>query len=71
MLGESLSVKGSQLAYLVPAALLKTGSKVSASNPMNYDDYIVSEPDEKDDDQQLTGMKQYPHGVEKVFRKSA
>lgn len=53
MLGESLSVKGSQLAYLVPAALLKTGSKVSASNPMNYDDYIVSDLMKKDDDQQV------------------
>ena len=49
MLGESLSVKGSQLAYLVPAALLK----VSASNPMNYDDYIVSDLMKKDDDQQV------------------
>ena len=53
MLGESLSVKGSQLAYLVPAALLKTGSKVSASNPMNYDDYRASDLMKKDDDQQV------------------
>lgn len=53
MLGESLSVKGSQLAYLVPAALLKTGSKVSASNPMNYKDYIESDLMKKDDDQQV------------------
>lgn len=53
MLGESLSVKGSQLAYLVPAALLKTGSEVSASNPMNYDDYRESDLMKKDDDQQV------------------
>lgn len=53
MLGESLSVKGSQLAYLVPAALLKTGSKVSASNPMNYDDYRASDLMKKADDQQV------------------
>ena len=53
MLGESLSVKGSQLAYLVPAALLKTGSEVSASNPMNYKDYIKSDLMKKDDDQQV------------------
>ena len=53
MLGESLSVKGSQLAYLVPAALLKTGSEVSASNPMNYKDYIESDLMKKDDDQQV------------------
>lgn len=53
MLGESLSVKGSQLAYLVPAALLKTGSEVSASNPMNYDDYCESDLMKKDDDQQV------------------
>ena len=53
MLGESLSVKGSQLAYLVPAALLKTGSKVSASNPMNYDDYCESDLMKKADDQQV------------------
>ena len=53
MLGESLSVKGSQLAYLVPAALLKTGSEVSASNPMNYKDYIESDLRKKDDDQQV------------------
>lgn len=53
MLGESLSVKGSQLAYLVPAALLKTGSAVSASNPMNYKDYIKSDLMKKDDDQQV------------------
>ena len=53
MLGESLSVKGSQLAYLVPAALLKTGSKVSASNPMNYDDYRESDLMKKADDQQV------------------
>ena len=53
MLGESLSVKGSQLAYLVPAALLKTGSKVSASNPMNYKDYIESDLMKKADDQQV------------------
>ena len=53
MLGESLSVKGSQLAYLVPAALLKTGSEVSASNPMNYDDYRASDLMKKDDDQQV------------------
>ena len=53
MLGESLSVKGSQLAYLVPAALLKTGSEVSASNPMNYDDYLASDLVKKDDDQQV------------------
>ena len=43
LLGESLSVKGSQLAYLVPASLLKTGDKVTASNPMNYDDYLESD----------------------------
>lgn len=53
MLGESLSVKGSQLAYLVPAALLKTGSAVSASNPMNYDDYRASDLVKKDTDQQV------------------
>ena len=53
MLGESLSVKGSQLAYLVPAALLKTGSEVSASNPMNYDDYLASDLVKKDADQQV------------------
>ena len=53
MLGESLSVKGLQLAYLVPAALLKTGSEVSASNPMNYDDYLASDLVKKDDDQQV------------------
>ena len=53
MLGESLSVKGSQLAYLVPAALLKTGSEVSASNPMNYDDYRASDLVKKDTDQQV------------------
>lgn len=53
MLGESLSVKGSQLAYLVPAALLKTGSAVSASNPMNYDDYRASDLVKKDADQQV------------------
>lgn len=53
MLGESLSVKGSQLAYLVPAVLLKTGSEVSASNPMNYDDYLASDLVNKDDDQQV------------------
>ena len=53
MLGESLSVKGSQLAYLVPAALLKTGSKVSAANPMNYDDYRESDLMKKADDQQV------------------
>ena len=43
LLGESLSVKGSQLAYLVPAVLLNTGDKVTASNPMNYDDYLASD----------------------------
>ncbi len=53
MLGESLSVKGSQLAYLVPAVLLKTGSAVSASNPMNYDDYRASDLVKKDTDQQV------------------
>lgn len=53
MLGESLSVKGSQLAYLVPAALLKTGSAVSASNPMNYDAYHASDLVKKDADQQV------------------
>ena len=53
MLGESLSVKGSQLAYLVPAALLKTGSEVSASNPMNYDDYLTSDLRKNDADQQV------------------
>lgn len=53
MLGESLSVKGSQLAYLVPAALLKTGSAVSASNPMNYDAYLASDLVKKDADQQV------------------
>ena len=53
MLGESLSVKGSQLAYLVPAALLKTGSEVSASNPMNYDAYRASDLVKKDADQQV------------------
>ena len=53
MLGESLSVKGSQLAYLVPAALLKTGSAVSASNPMNYDAYRASDLVKKDADQQV------------------
>lgn len=43
MLGESLSVKGSQLAYLVPIALLKTGDQVTAANPMNADDYLKSD----------------------------
>lgn len=53
MLGESLSVKGSQLAYLVPAALLKTGSEVSASNPMNYDAYHKSDLVKHNADQQV------------------
>lgn len=53
MLGESLSVKGSQLAYLVPAALLKTGNEVSASNPMNYEDYRTSDLIKNDVDQQV------------------
>ena len=59
MLGESVTVKGSQLAYLVPASLLKTGSKVTPSNPMNYADYLNSDLPELADDE----MAEWETGV--------
>lgn len=43
MTGESLTVKGTQLAYLLPAELLNLqNSTVAASNPMSYTDYLNS-----------------------------
>lgn len=37
MMGESLTVKGTQLAYLAPSELLYDGKQ---SNPMTYDEYL-------------------------------
>ena len=43
MTGESLTVKGTQLAYLLPAELLNLqNSSVAAVNPMTYTDYLNS-----------------------------
>ena len=39
MTGDSISVKGAQLAYLLPYKLLKTEGNISAGNPMTMDDY--------------------------------
>lgn len=37
MMGESLTVKGTQLAYLAPSSLLYDGKQ---NNPMTYDEYL-------------------------------
>lgn len=43
MTGESLTVKGTQLAYLLPAELLNIqNASVTAANPMTYTDYLNS-----------------------------
>lgn len=40
--GESLTVKGSQLAYLFPVELFKLGDKPLSGNPVSYDEYNAS-----------------------------
>ena len=47
--GESLTVKGTQLAYLVPDSLLQKGSD-SYHNPMTYDKYMEAAGIESTDD---------------------
>lgn len=44
MTGESLTVKGTQIAYLLPAELLPAGEGYSKAlhNPMSYDEYAAS-----------------------------
>ena len=44
MTGESLTVKGTQLAYLVPAELIADGNQ---TNPMSYDQYMTLTADNK------------------------
>ncbi len=48
MTGDSITVKGTQLAYLVPSALLKTAG-VTAGNPMSYQEYQNSGLSGKDE----------------------
>lgn len=44
MTGESLTVKGTQLAYLVPAELIGDGTQ---TNPMTYDQYVTLTANDK------------------------
>ena len=56
MTGESITVKGAQVAYLLPAKLLKaqdsgsTDSDTELHNPMDYDEYITKLADEQNGD---------------------
>ncbi|MCI5529904.1 MAG: hypothetical protein MR406_07205, partial [Blautia sp.] len=56
MTGESITVKGAQVAYLLPAKLLKaqdsgsTDSDTELHNPMDYDEYITNLADEQNGD---------------------
>lgn len=47
MTGDSISVKGGQLAYLLPYKLLKSDDDKVLSNPMTYTDYQNSGFDQK------------------------
>ena len=42
MTGESLTVKGTQLAYLFPVELFELGDKTLSGNPVSYDEYEKS-----------------------------
>lgn len=42
MTGESLTVKGTQLAYLFPVELFDLGSGTLSGNPVSYDEYVTS-----------------------------
>lgn len=44
MTGESLTVKGTQLAYLIPAELIGDGTQ---TNPMTYDQYVTLTANDK------------------------
>lgn len=39
--GDSISVKGSQLAYLLPSQLIRTTDGTKVTNPMDYDTYLT------------------------------
>ena len=43
MTGESLTVKGTQLAYLFPVELFELGDKTLSGNPVSYDEYESSD----------------------------
>ena len=54
--GESLTVKGTQLAYLLQAELLKVNENVTASNPMTYTDYKNSGLEDLEDSSAMVDM---------------